>query len=1411
MKATKVLCATTKTRHLLRILAAGILTGACVYAQTLPLTITTSSLPNGVLSQQYGPVTVSATGGSGAYSWSATGAPAGLTMSTAGVLGGTPAAAGTFSVAVSATSGGTNALVVLNLTILPKALPLQIPGGGGAAQLALAGSTVSIPYSQTLPASNGNPPYSWSVAGGALPKGLSLSSAGTLSGTPNQAGTYEFTGQVTDTSGATASSVFPIAIAPQPLTITTVSPLPSGIMGSDYPAQILTATGGNARYTFQITSGLPGGLTLSAGEISGIPTTSGTFAFTVTATDSSSPASTASAQFQLTIQGTHTDLILSLASLAFTLNGGATGVPSGASVSVLSNVATQLLNYSLLVAPAASWLNVTGGGTTPGAIAINLTPQALSLATGVYQTSIAVACAAPSPCAGNTQTINVSLNVTAAAPHLAVSSSLLSFSAQTSNLQPVSQTLGLQNLGGGTISVNSVTAANSFITISGVPATIPAGPAVPVTVTVNPNGLSPGYYQSTISVNTSAGSVSVPVTLFLAQNATMTLNPAGIELEAAAGSSPGNSSGSFLVSISGNTVVPWTATLLPGATWLTLNTTTGSSTSANPGAVNFSINGGAATLAPGAYYGTIQIASNSVVDSPQSFLAVLNVAPAASLVRPDPAPEGLVFVSNGTTAPPAQTVQVFAGSSGNVNYQASSDSPWLLVSPATGSASASSPASSSVSVNLAASPLAAGIYRANVSYALSSAVVRTVNVTLIVQAGSAASCVPKNLVPTQTGLVNNFAQPVSWPAQLAVTLLNDCGQPVTNGQVFATFSNGDSALPLNAVSTTSGIYMGTWTPRNASGQAAIVVTAIASGFPTATVQIVGQVTPNAAPVLNLNGTLDAFAIGPEVGAPVAPGTIVQIYGSNLAAQVTPNSSLPLPTDLGETSVYIGGMPAPLYFVSPGQINAQVPFELPAGQTDQVIVSANGALSTPIPIQLTNDAPGIAQFPAGQVIATHSNGVSLITETSPAAPNEIVVLYLVGMGPTDQNVPSGTASPSASLANALDTATLTLNGAPVTNILFAGLTPTAVGLYQINFKVPANAPNGDLQLVVTQPSGQSNSAILPVGSSNAPSLTCPAVSSGEVGAAFNSPAMAPSGGTAPFVFSVASGTLPASLTLNALDSAPFTGTPNTAGTFIIQVKDANGFVAVSSCPFTIAVATSLVCPAVTAFPVGLPLNSPPMAVSGNSAPYTFSLASGTLPAGLTLSASTGAISGTPTTTGTFNVQVTDANGVVAASSCPFTVVSGPSFTCPAVGSGEVGVALNSPAITVTGGTSPYTFSVGNPTLPAGLTLNASTSGAITGTPTTTGTFTLLVRDANGFLAAGSCPFTIVATPSLTCPAVSSGGVGVALNSPAITVTGGTAPYTFSLASGTLPAGLTLNTSTGASSLARPLPPARLPSS
>jgi uncharacterized protein (TIGR03437 family) len=207
--------------------------------------------------------------------------------------------------------------------------------------------------------------------------------------------------------------------------------------------------------------------------------------------------------------------------------------------------------------------------------------------------------------------------------------------------------------------------------------------------------------------------------------------------------------------------------------------------------------------------------------------------------------------------------------------------------------------------------------------------------------------------------------------------------------------------------------------------------------------------------------------------------IVQIYGANLAAKTAVSSIIPLTTSLNNTSVIIGGIAAPLYFVSPGQINAQVPFELKSGTSYQVIVNANGAFSTPNPIQLSADAPGIAAFASGGIIAEHSADGSLVTEASPAAPGEYIVFFVSGMGLTDNPVASGQPSPgSPLLARPTDQPKLTLNGADI-QVSFAGLTPTLVGLYQVNFQLPADTPNGDLQLVLTQTGGQSNSTVLPV--------------------------------------------------------------------------------------------------------------------------------------------------------------------------------------------------------------------------------------------------------------------------------------------------------------------------------------------
>ncbi|MGD0632573.1 MAG: putative Ig domain-containing protein [Terracidiphilus sp.] len=332
--------------------------------------------------------------------------------------------------------------------------------------------------------------------------------------------------------------------------------------------------------------------------------------------------------------------------------------------------------------------------------------------------------------------------------------------------------------------------------------------------------------------------------------------------------------------------------------------------------------------------------------------------------------------------------------------------------------------------------------------------------------------------------------------------------------------------------------------------------------------------------------------------------------------------------------------------------------------------------------------------------------------------------------------------------------------------------------------------GSFSIQVKDANGIVASGTCPITIIAGPSLSCTAVTSGEVGVLFSSGAPTVTGGTAPYTFSVV-GTLPAGLTLNPATGA-VTGTPSAPGSFSIQVTDANNIVASGTCPITIIAGPSLSCTAVTSGEVSVPFNSGSPTVTGGTAPYTFSVV-GTLPAGLTLNPSTGAVTGTPTAPGSFSIQVQDAKGVVASGLCPITIIAGPSLSCTAVTSGEVGVPFSSGTPTVTGGTAPYTFSVVG-TLPAGLTFNSST-GAVSGTPTAPGSFSIQFKDANGVVASGTCPITIIAGPSLSCTAITSGQVGVSFNSGTPTVTGGTAPYTFSIV-GTLPAGLTLNTSTGA---------------
>ncbi len=157
----------------------------------------------------------------------------------------------------------------------------------------LPSGTNGTAYSQALQVSGGTPGYTWSITSG-LPSGVSFAN-GVISGTPTVSGTFNFTATVTDSGSPaqTKSAAMTLLIASNQLTITTAT-LPSATNGVAY-SQALQATGGSPGYTWSITSGsLPSGMSLTSGVISGTPTSSGTFNFTASVTDSSSPAQTKS-------------------------------------------------------------------------------------------------------------------------------------------------------------------------------------------------------------------------------------------------------------------------------------------------------------------------------------------------------------------------------------------------------------------------------------------------------------------------------------------------------------------------------------------------------------------------------------------------------------------------------------------------------------------------------------------------------------------------------------------------------------------------------------------------------------------------------------------------------------------------------------------------------------------------------------------------------------------------------------------------------------------------------------------------------------------------------------------------------------------------------------------------------------
>jgi len=265
------------------------------------LAITTASLPDAVQGVAYSG-SLTSNGGTTPLVWSlsAGALPPGITLGGTGTLSGSPTSTGTYSFTAQLTDSSAPAQIRTAILNIRVAAPLVINTPSGSLPDAVQGTT----YSYGLLSSGGITPTVWSISGGQLPPGVALSTAGTLTGSPTATGTYSFTAQLQDASNpAQVRSVALSIRAAAPLVITTpAGALPSAMAKVAYNITLATS-GGNGPVTWSLTAGtLPPGLTInSSGKISGVPTQTGTFAFTVKAGDGSSPQQLKTAAFSIKV------------------------------------------------------------------------------------------------------------------------------------------------------------------------------------------------------------------------------------------------------------------------------------------------------------------------------------------------------------------------------------------------------------------------------------------------------------------------------------------------------------------------------------------------------------------------------------------------------------------------------------------------------------------------------------------------------------------------------------------------------------------------------------------------------------------------------------------------------------------------------------------------------------------------------------------------------------------------------------------------------------------------------------------------------------------------------------------------------------------------------------------------------
>jgi len=721
-----------------------------------PISIAPAQLSPATEGTRYS-VTFTASGGAGTYTWSASGLPVWLTLSTSGNLSGTPpagsAGAYNFSVTVNDVTGA-GATQAFTLTVNP--LPLVITT---ASPLPLA--TENTPYRTQLTAIGGKTPYQWSGSG--LASWLSLDAAGVLNGTPppRSAGAIAFTATVTDGLGTKQVAAFtlPIAAASGALTIITASPLAPAATGTFY-SQKLSATGGRPPYTWD-EGNPPAGLRISSsGILSGTPTSFGDSPFTARVSDSAGAVTFK--LFALTIVPPQ----FSIATPS-PLADGVTGIPYSQTFDATGG--KQPIRWASSSALPAG-LTLSSGGTLAG------TPGG----TGAFLITVSATDADD-----QTTTSPFRIAINPPGSDLVLSAGSLAFTAVASGNNPPPRSIAVISSGAAALPSTSnglsaipftASADASWLSLTPNSGTTPGS----IDVNVNQGTMPAGKYTATITV-ASPGRQPKTVLVSLTLNAapaSLAVSPSELRLSGKPSTVPLSSFLQLVNTGSGPVSFSAAAINLPGAT---LTPASGTVLPNSTVAVRLSIN--TQSLA-GFYRGRIEI---NFAGGSASTLVLLQV---------DARPK-LVLSSNGVTINATQGVGVagfatrsftlLGSDSSAIAYHAEviGSAPWLTLITTGGSASSSSP--SAVSFTVDSTRLAPGAYYARIRITAPGALLPVQDFVVVLNVNAPGTPVPS---PSPAGLlfVSNGSAPPS--------------------QTFQVFTNTVNAVPFQTgVSTQDG---GTW-------------------------------------------------------------------------------------------------------------------------------------------------------------------------------------------------------------------------------------------------------------------------------------------------------------------------------------------------------------------------------------------------------------------------------------------------------------------------------------------------------------------------------------------------------------------------------------------------------------------------